>query len=338
MKFSTEKKSSIMMYLLEKIEQKDSNISKNVADKCGLSRNTVNQYLKELQEEKIIRKIKRGSYELVSESFEHLLQADKGELSSDTYAFDKFFKQHIEGCTEQARRIWQYGFSEMANNVMDHSGAKSLYLKIVKSYLTTKVVLADDGVGIFNKIKDHFGFESLDEARCELFKGKLTTDKENHSGEGIFFTSKMMDYFLILSSGKVFKTDKYEREINIDVKAEWLKGTAVYMELSNFTRRSISEVFNQYSSVDGGFTKTKIPMKNIFDSAPVSRSQAKRVCNRLDQFSEIVLDFEGIDWMGQAFAHQLFVVYQNAHPDMLLKPINMCPEVEKMYTHVVKTK
>ena len=61
-----------------------------------------------------------------------------------------------------------------------------------------------------------------------------------------------------------------------------------------------------YANVDSGFTKTKIPMKNIFDTSPVSRSQAKRVCNRLKKFQEVVIDFEGLQWMGQAFAHQLF--------------------------------
>ena len=61
-------------------------------------------------------------------------------------------------------------------------------------------------------------------------------------------------------------------------------------------------------------------MKNIFDSSPVSRSQAKRVCNRLENFKEVVLDFEGVQWMGQGFAHQLFVVFANDHPDIQLTP------------------
>ena len=79
-------------------------------------------------------------------------------------------------------------------------------------------------------------------------------------------------------------------------------------------------------------------MKSIFDSAPVSRSQAKRICNRLDCFSEVVFDFEGLEWMGQAFAHQLFVVYQKSHPNTVLEPINMSENVEKMYRHVMQTK
>ena len=109
------------------------------------------------------------------------------------------------------------------------------------------------------------------------------------------------------------------------------------MSLSNFTHKTAKEIFDQYSNIDGGFTTTKIPLKNIFEAAPVSRSQAKRVCNRLEKFEEAILDFDGIEWMGQGFAHQIFVVFQNAHPEISIVPQNMNDSVENMYNHVTKT-
>ncbi len=51
-----------------------------------------------------------------------------------------------------------------------------------------------------------------------------------------------------------------------------------------------------------------------------------------------MLDFYEIEWMGQAFAHQMFVVYQNEHPAIILKPINMNDDVKGMYDHVINTK
>jgi hypothetical protein len=108
------------------------------------------------------------------------------------------------------------------------------------------------------------------------------------------------------------------------------------MSLSNFANRTAREVFDAFSNDDGGFTTTRIPLKSIFDSAPVSRSQAKRICNRLESFEEVILDFEDINWMGQGFAHQIFVVYKNLHPSVSIKPINMSPDVENMYLHVTK--
>jgi Mn-dependent DtxR family transcriptional regulator len=336
MKFSEEKRNSILLYIIEKIEQGEENLSKQVAETFNISRNTVSSYLNELAEKGIICKEKRNSYRLISKETVYHLSRSRNELSSDTYAYENFFKKHISDCTKEAQQIWAYAFSEMVNNVMDHSEAENLDVFISKNYLHTSVTLIDDGIGIFEKIKEHFSYESLDEARCELFKGKLTTDEKNHSGEGIFFSSRMMDSFFILSSGKIFSTDKYEsaREHDADMPS---KGTAVVMTLSNFTHRRISDIFDVYSNVDGGFTKTRIPMKNIFDSAPVSRSQAKMVCNRLEKFSEAIFDFDGIEWMGQAFAHQLFIVYQNEHPDMILTPEHMNETVEKAYRHVIST-
>ncbi|MBR2013062.1 MAG: STAS-like domain-containing protein, partial [Clostridia bacterium] len=114
-------------------------------------------------------------------------------------------------------------------------------------------------------------------------------------------------------------------------------GTLVQMHLRNDSKKSCKEVFDQYSNVEGGFWKTKLPLKNFFSSSPVSRSQAKRLCNRLEQFEEVELDFEGLDWMGQGFAHQLFVVFSREFPQVRLIPIHMSESVEKMYRHVMNT-
>ena len=77
----------------------------------------------------------------------------------------------------------------------------------------------------------------------------------------------------------------------------------------------------------------RIPLKNMFDPSPVSRSQAKQVCNQLNGFQKVEFDFDEVSWMGQGFAHQIFVVFQNKHPEMKLIPINMNESVEKMYRH-----
>ena len=107
------------------------------------------------------------------------------------------------------------------------------------------------------------------------------------------------------------------------------------MALSNYTHKQVKEVFDMYSSVDGGFNRTVMPLKNIFDTSPVSRSQARRVCNRLSKFEEVILDFDSLEWMGQGFAHQIFVVFINEHPEIKITPINMNEAITKMYNHVL---
>lgn len=335
MKFDAEKTKMINMYILEKIEQGCKTVSASVAEAFGISTNTVHSYLRRLQENNIIVKEKRGEYKPVTKVVSYTLHRNAGQLDSESYAFDNFFEQHIKELPENVYRIWEYAFSEMINNVIDHSEAGELEIQVEQSFLYTKVSIIDNGIGIFKKIKEHFSLPGIDEAICELFKGKLTTDSSNHSGEGIFFSSKMMDKFFIYSSGRIFTTSKYNNDEILDIDlGESFSGTAVFMSLSNFSQRRVTDVFDQYASVDGGFTKTRIPLKNIFDTAPISRSQAKRVCNRLDSFLEVELDFADLDWMGQGFAHQMFVVYANAHPNIKLIPTNMSENVQKMYNHV----
>lgn len=76
----------------------------------------------------------------------------------------------------------------------------------------------------------------------------------------------------------------------------------------------------------------------MFETYPVSRSQAKRMCNRFENFQEIELDFSGIEDIGQGFAHEIFVVFSNKHPEVKLIPLNMCQRVEKMVNHVKETR
>ena len=336
MKYSADKKQTIILYILEKISTEAQSISKVVSETFGVSPNTIHSYLNELIEKGVIEKLNRGKYKLVNTRSEYTFSRSAGELESDTLPYDRCLENAINHLDSNIQRIWTYGLSEMVNNVIDHSNAENMKLIVIQNYLTTSVVLIDDGVGIFEKIKNHFGLSNLDEAICELFKGKLTTDAANHSGEGIFFTSKMMDAFLISSSGKIFTSSKFTDDSIFDI-SENVEGTCVVMSLSNFTHKVPKEIFDQYSDVDGSFVTTRIPLKDIFDAAPVSRSQAKRVCNRLENFEEVILDFDGIDWMGQGFAHQIFVVFQNAHPEISVVPQNMNDSVESMYNHVVNS-
>jgi anti-sigma regulatory factor (Ser/Thr protein kinase) len=333
MSFKSEKKNRIILYLLEKIDEKQTSVVKKTAESFGVTPATVYKYIDGLAEDGVLRKVKRGEYELVQNTETVILSRSRGELESEQAIYDRYMRPFMAELPENVIRIWEYMFGEMVNNVIDHSGAEHASITIVKDYLNTGVYIIDDGVGIFEKIRSYFGLGSVDEAVNELFKGKLTTDSANHSGEGIFFTSRIADEFRIVSSGKVFAHKRIEDGSVQD--GGMRDGTAVYMSLSNHTRKRVRDVFDAFADVDGGFTKTIIAMRNYFDSSPVSRSQAKRLCNRLDRFKEVELDFEGMEWMGQGFAHQVFVVFKNEHPEVNIKPINMNEDVRRMYNHVI---
>lgn len=337
MKFTQEKKDSIIAYILEKVSEGCKNLSKTVSENLGINQTTVHRYVEDLLEKGVIVRKKRGQYELSGTDKTFILSRSKGELRSDIAVYEQTLEPLVQSLPENVRSIWAYVFTEMINNAIDHSDAEMVVVKVRQNPLDTIVSIYDDGIGIFKKIRDHFGMESLEEALGELFKGKLTTDAKNHSGEGIFFSSKMVDNFYIFSDDNLFAKDRFEDTEVFMAEREDRPGTLVQMHLRNDSKKSCKEIFDQYSNVDGGFWKTKLPLKNFFSSSPVSRSQAKRLCNRLEQFEEVELDFEGLDWMGQGFAHQLFVVFSREFPQVRLIPIHMSESVEKMYKHVMNT-
>lgn len=269
-----------------------------------------------------------------------LLRRSHKELVDEDTIYKKYLDPYMEKLPDNVRRIWEYSFMEMMNNAIDHSQAEHVYFLVSQTYMDTAVILSDDGVGIFRKIREFYDLHSLDDAVNELFKGKLTTDRKNHSGEGIFFTSRMLDSFCAISDGKIFTHDKYSQLASdledIESFRNWKDnaGTTIYMRLSNNSKRLVKEVFDMFSDVDGGFNRTRIPLKNIYETYPVSRSQAKRLCNGFEKFREIELDFAEIDEIGQGFAHQIFCVFQNGHPEITLTPLNMSEEVKKMIHHV----
>jgi len=91
-----------------------------------------------------------------------------------------------------------------------------------------------------------------------------------------------------------------------------------------------ADVFDKYADVDGGFTKTVVPVTLAKYAAEglVSRSQAKRVLSRFERFQEVLLDFAGIEEVGQAFADEIFRVFAGSHPTVRIVPINTSPRVQ----------
>ncbi len=236
---------------------------------------------------------------------------------------------------ENVLSIWHYGFTEMFNNVIDHSEARLVSISLQKTAAATTINIYDDGVGIFKKIQAALVLMDERHAVLELAKGKFTTDPRHHSGEGIFFTSRVLDEFII-SSGEVFFSHQFdEREDWILHSSSGSGGTLVKMVLHNHTARTIKKVFDNFTSGDDyGFTKTVVPVKlmRYGDDNLVSRSQAKRLLTRVDRFKTVVLDFAGVAGIGQAFADEVFRVFRSKHPSVKVAAVNTSSEVKRMIT------
>ncbi len=232
--------------------------------------------------------------------------------------------------------ICHHGLTEIANNAIDHSEGLALRVSVDRNATRVRIVVIDDGIGIFHKITRALDLPDERLALLELSKGKLTTDAKRHSGEGIFFTSRMFDRFTIASGGLVFDHDASNVHDILDEPGacDVAPGTTVVMEIGADSARTPKQVFDQFSSGpdDYSFAKTVVPMRlaRIGDDNLVARSQAKRVLQRVDRFRTVMFDFEGVTSIGQAFADEIFRVFANSHPAIELIAMHASPEVQQM--------
>ena len=168
----------------------------------------------------------------------------------------------------------------------------------------------------------------------------MTTDPDNHTGEGIFFTSRVFDEFEIDSKGVRFRhDDHFEFDYILESNfSEHEAGTAVYMHIKRDSTRDIQTVFDDYAGPDEfQFNKTLIPVRlaQYENEKLVSRSQAKRVLARIERFKIVIFDFDGVKAIGQAFADEIFRVYAKNHPYIVLEPVKMEPNVSKMVRRAI---
>lgn len=242
----------------------------------------------------------------------------------------------LEGLPRNVLDIAHHGVTEMVNNAVDHSDGEQLTVFMDCDGERLLLGVSDDGVGIFRKITRALDLPDERLALLELSKGKLTTDPARHSGEGIFFTSRIFDRFQIHSGGLLFDHDDGEEEDLLDEfeAADSAVGTMVLMEIARGSTRRIKDVFDQYSSGpdDYDFAKTTVPVRlaRAGDENLISRSQAKRLLQRVDRFRCVMLDFAEVASIGQAFADEIFRVFANAHPEVELVAFNAAAEVQQM--------
>lgn len=256
---------------------------------------------------------------------------------------DKIWRQQIHpllsGIPANVLEICHYGFTEMVNNVVDHADGQILVIRISSTTNTIRMDIIDDGVGIFHKLQTELGLEDHRHAILELAKGKTTTDPQQHTGEGIFFTSRMFDNFSIVSDRLHFTHDALLGEDRLIEIEKEEKGTAVILEIHPQSQRTIKGVFDQFAvdEDDYGFTRTQVPvvLAQDGDENLVSRSQAKRLLGHFDRFKEVQLDFKGVLMIGPAFADEIFRVFCHQNPQICLVWLNANAEVEKMIRRAI---
>ena len=328
----------VRKYIIDNVEKFPNEITRKTAEKFGITRQAVNKHLRRLTLEKCL--IEEGETRSRVYKLAALSRWEKS-FQIDGLQEDIVWRESVAPALGElpvnVRSIWLHAFTEMFNNALDHSGGNAIFVQIQKTAATTEMFVIDNGVGIFRKIQRAMGLLDERHAVLELAKGKLTTDPSKHSGEGIFFTSRMFDDYAILSGGVSF-SHAFGKDEDWILEKSPTDGTAVYMKLNNHTARTAKRVFDQFSSKedDYRFNKTVVPVKlaQYGNDQLVSRSQAKRLLARVELFRIVILDFKQVPEVGQAFADEIFRVFAARHPEIELHALHASSAVRRMIGRV----
>jgi len=315
-----------------------------IARKLNLSKQTVYNYIQYLIDHNYLYKDKQTATLKPKYSVETKIYLLSGLDESTVWS--EFILPKVTEQKNNIIDILEYSFTEILNNAIDHSESKEVKIYFIEDFASIRIVIRDYGIGIFKKIQNSFHLNSANHAILELDKGKCTTDPEHHTGEGIFFSSKMFEWFCISANDLVYTAkNRLDNSLlfegmNAYIEAENKHGTEVLMEIAKTSALTTQDIFDKFTSNETcSFDKTIVSVihlidrKNTKDMTLISRSQAKRLLIGFERFSKISLDFEGIDRIGQGFADEIFRVYKKSHPDITILYSQANDSVEKMIKH-----
>jgi hypothetical protein len=303
-----------------------------VAQRLGISRQMAHRILSRLVEDGVL--VRNGEGRAV-------VYQDSGALPfvrrypRAVIAEDRVWSEVSVACravatlAPTARSILQYCFTEMLNNAIEHSAGQTVEIAFESAKQGLAFVVTDDGVGVFANLRSMLHFESDLDALRELSKGKLTTLPQGHTGEGLFFVSKVARVFQLSSGGIQWTIDNTIGDVAVGSSSVH-QGTRVRVVIASRPKKTLQDVFTEYAE-DFEFNKTRIVVK-LFTTGThfISRSEAKRVLSNLDRFRTVVLDFRGVEEIGQGFADEIFRVWSAAHPSIKLESVNMSSPVAFM--------
>lgn len=337
-----EKTKQIRTQILKEVNYHSIDLVSHISSMFNISRQSVYRHINNLIKEQkldfdIVSNKRVYKYGKVRE-LTKLITINKSVSESDVYT--NYFIWVEQDLEENVKAIIEYGFTEILNNVIDHSESKTCIVSVKRDLSTITITINDEGEGIFNRITRIKKLSDTRQALLELKKGKLTTDAEHHSGEGIFFSSRAFDEFIIMSGDLAFIHDN-ELQNDYLLNRSPDKGTYVKMKISINSKRKLIDIFDEYAEADEyAFNKTIVPvtLAKFGNESLMSRSQAKRLLTRLENFKTVIFDFKNINLIGQAFADEIFRVYANKHRDIKLEYVNINSDIEKMILRALNHK
>ena len=301
---------------------------------AGISRQAAHYHLRRMVRAGELVPEGRGRaarYRRATRSFELCLGA--GGIEEDRVWASACEKMHeLRALAPNARDIAEHALIELVTNAQAHAGSAAARLRVELDSASLRISVEDDGIGAFESLRRALGLGTAHDALVALCRGRASRDTARFRGESLFLLRELADFFEIEANGLCLACDGRRGDEAVrTVPAR--SGSRVSVEIALDTERRERDVLSRVT-IDHAFARTRASVRLVSSGVRFpSRAEAKRLLHGLERFSEVVIDFAGVECVGVAFADEVFRVWPAEHPGTRLVPANMQDGVEITVLH-----
>jgi anti-sigma regulatory factor (Ser/Thr protein kinase) len=322
---------AIRDFILSHVGSHPRDIARRVAREYGITRQAVNRHLQGLMEAGLVEA--HGQTRAREYRLRPLVTSTRRlnvtPVLTEDRMWDACLRPHLEGVPHNVRELCQYAFTELAGNALAHSRATRLVVAVRTTAADVEFGVNDNGIGIFSALSERLGHSDARESVLELAKGRLTTDPDHHRGGSMLLVSRLFDRFELQSGDHTFTFTSPDDRWEIRREPFTIHGTSVRVRTSFAGDRWLDRTLDEWTTPEGEMTRAHLPVALMARPGEglMSRAQAKQLTRRLDECSEVFLDFRGVETIGRGFADEVFRVFRASHPGTALVTMNACDAV-----------
>ncbi|MEP6935045.1 MAG: winged helix DNA-binding protein, partial [Nitrospirota bacterium] len=146
----------IRAFIIVNVKDHPTDIARLVKDRFKISRVTAVRHLQDLIQEGVLEatgKTKDRRYKLHNLVDRDFVLEVTPKLQEDVVWTDQI-KPLLAELPENVLGICAHGFTEMLNNVIDHSESTTVLISIVRNAAQVEIKVLDKGIGIFRHIQE----------------------------------------------------------------------------------------------------------------------------------------------------------------------------------------
>jgi len=297
----------IKNFILDNISKHKRDIIHTSIEHFGVSRQAIHKHMNSL-----IKDHKVTAYGTTKGRYYELMPTVNFVKSIDidnNFEVEKLLKEyvlpHLISLERNILEIFEFSTGALLNNISDHSSASKFYYKIYITHQEAHFILSDNGIGIFEHIRQRLNLSKVRLAALELAKGQVVTDIIDHSGDELNAVIHLFDKVKIDSTGISLNFFNHNEDWTLDHSTQ-NKGSRIHLQINPSSKRTCAEIFDLI--FDSRKNNVRIPLKLLKDSRKLvinHRNHVDSVMRNIRDYENIEFDFKEIDLIGPAFANEL---------------------------------